>query len=370
MKFIFKLNLNVLAEILQQVMVLFVAFFVTGIVILVSGYDLKEIFSAFLNGIFKDMYTFATVIRWAVPLIIGGIAVAIAFRAKLWNIGIEGQFYLGAVVTAYLGFTFSSISPVVHILFSLAAAAIVGGLWAGISGVLRAYLNADELITTFMLSFVAILITTYLVLGPLRYPGAQGTTVRTQFIEDAINLPRFVPQYSINYGIILAIVAALIVYYVINYTSFGYEVRMLGTSPGFARLGGINVNQKRIIVLFLSGAIAAFAGGIEVLAVRRAFVTQFMPGIGFDSIVVALFANSNPIGVIFSGLFFSALRTGAAAMERTTEVPRAMVAVFQSIIIFAMISRNIIKENSSFKQLKNKLFKKEIILEEGDVFKN
>lgn len=334
---------KVVGPIVQYVSIVLVAVIVTSFVMLISGYNIVEVFSAFGRGIFGDLYTISTVIRWSIPLIIGGVAVSIAFRAKLWNIGIEGQYFLGAVVTAYLGYSIINVTPILHLLITLLMAALVGGIWAGISGLLKSYFDADELITTFMLSHVAVLITTYLVLGPLRHPGPQGTTVRTPFIAEAINLKRFVPQYPINTSVIIAIMVAIMAYYLIQHTSFGYEVRMLGYSPNFARLGGISVNQKRVITLFLSGAIAALAGGVEVLAVRRAFVTNFMPHIGFDSIVVALFANNNPIGVIFSGLFFGALKTGAIALERTTDVPRAMVEVFQSVIILAIITKSVFK---------------------------
>jgi ABC-type uncharacterized transport system permease subunit len=195
------------------------------------------------------------------------------------------------------------------------------------------------LITTLMFNYIAILITDYLVLGPIRHWGPQGTTFRSPTIVEAAQLPRLIGKTQANAGFFIAIALAVVLYIVIRRTTVGYEMRIAGTNRWFAQYGGINVKRTIVIAMLISGAVAGLAGGIEVLGVHRAFVQRFSTGLGFDGIVVSLLATNNPLGVIPSGIFFGALRAGSTAVERTTEVPRAMVTIFESIIVLGVTAQ-------------------------------
>jgi simple sugar transport system permease protein len=259
----------------------------------------------------------------------------------MWNLGIDGQFYLGAVAAAWVGYKVIDVPGWVTIIVAMGAAAIAGGLWGAIPGWLRARTGASELVTTLMFNYVAILISDFMVLGPMRYAGPQGTTIRSPLIAKAANLPRIIPRTPANIGFIIAIVMAIVLYFVIRRTTTGYEMRMAGSNRWFAQCGGINITRTLVTAMVISGAIAGLAGAVEVLGVHRAFVARLSTNLGFDGIVVSLLAQNNPLGVIASGLFFAALRTGSMAVERNTEVPRAMVSIIQSIIIFGATAQGI-----------------------------
>jgi ABC-type uncharacterized transport system permease subunit len=326
---------------LQQTLIIVVAFLVSGIVLLVSGYDPIEVYAGFYNGAFGSQVGLGNTLRWAAPMILTGLAVAVAFRASMWNIGVDGQLYLGAVAAAWVGFSLNGAPAWLTVLASLALAMVVGGIWGAIPGWLRARTGASELVTTLMLNYVGILITDYLVLGPIRNWGPQGTTFRSPTILPAAELSRIIAKTQANVGFFIAIALAIVLFLIIRRATVGYEMRIVGTNRWFAQYGGINVRRTIVVAMLISGMIAGLAGGIEVLGVHRAFVQRFSTGLGFDGIVVSLLAKNNPLGVIASGIFFGALRTGSTAVERTTEVPRAMVTIFQSIIVLGVTAQGL-----------------------------
>lgn len=326
---------------LKQIMVVVLAFLLAGVVLELSNFPPLEVYSGFISGAFGNLNSLGNTLRWAAPLILSGLAVAVAFKSSMWNLGIDGQFYLGAIAAAWVGYRFIDVPGWVTIISAMGAAAIVGGLWGAIPGWLRARTGASELVTTLMLNYVAILISDFMVLGPMRDPGPQGTTIRSPLISDVAILPRIIPRTTANIGFIIALVLAIILYFVIRRTTTGYEMRVAGSNRWFAQYGGISITRTLVTAMVISGAIAGLAGAVEVLGVHRAFVSRLSTNLGFDGIVVSLLAQNNPLAVIASGLFFGALRTGSMAVERSTEVPRAMVNIIQSIIIFGATAQGI-----------------------------
>ncbi len=350
-----------LVTLLQQTLVIVAAFLVSGIVLLLSGYNPLAVYAGFFKGAFGSQVSLGNTLRWATPMILTGLAVSVAFRASMWNIGVDGQLYLGAVAAAWVGFSLTGTPGWVTALAALALGMVAGGIWGAIPGILRATTGASELITTLMLNYIGILITDYLVLGPIRQWGPQGTTFRSPTIVEAAELPRIIAKTQANAGIFIAIALAILLYFVIRRATVGYEMRIVGSNRWFAQYGGINVKKTIVISMLISGAVAGLAGGVEVLGVHRAFVQRFSTGLGFDGIVVSLLARNNPLGVIFSGVFFGALRAGSTAVERTTEVPRAMVTIFEAIIVLGVTAQGawaLIRREGGFRAWWRKHFSK------------
>jgi simple sugar transport system permease protein len=306
---------------------------VATVILIITGYEALAVYRGLARGITTDI---GGTVRWATPLIIAGLAVAVAFRAGVWNIGVDGQLYLGAITATLIGLKMAFLPFPFSILLAMLGGMLAGTLWALLAGFLKVQWGVNEVVTTILLNFVAILFTDFVVLGPLRGTGATGTTYSTDNLTENFWMGRIIKASQANVGFYIAIFLAILLAYLLFRTTVGYEFKVSGTNPWFAKYGGINVRKVVLLSLGLSGAIAGLVGVIEILGVHRRFPGRFSAGLGFDGIVVALLARNHPIGVIVSGLFFGALRNGAMNMERITDVPRAMVEIVQSIIILAV----------------------------------
>lgn len=314
----------------RQCSVLFAALAIAALVLWVSGYDPL----AMLVGIYKSIASdFGDTLRWSIPLILTGLAVSAAFRAGVWNLGVDGQLYLGAMAATVIGLQFAGLPFPLSVITALLAGIVAGALWAALAGLLRVRWGANEVVTTLFLNFIAILLTDYLVLQPLKGTGMAAGTSATNKLAEHFWLSRLLPPSQANAGLFLAILVALLLAFLFWRTSLGYEFNLTRQNPRFARYGGINVKRVIMLSMLLSGAIAGLAGAVEILGVHHRFPGRFSHGLGFDGIVVALLAKNNPLGVLLAGFFFGALRNGAMNMERVTDVPRAMVEIVQAIIV-------------------------------------
>jgi len=295
-------------------------------------------YDSLFSGAFgaPDMATTALTIGQAVPLVFTGLAVAVAFRAGLFNIGAEGQLYVGAIVATWVGLTFASAPAVVLLPLVLLSSILAGMVWGGISGFLKAYRGAHEVITTIMLNWIAIYFTTALVTaqGPLNAAKAQGQAT-SEHIGSGGLLPTLGnSSSSLNAGVYLAVVAVVLVWFLVSRTSLGYEIRAIGLNPGAAAYGGIPVRRRIVLAMAIAGGLGGLAGGVHIADPGAgAFQSQFSPGWGFDGIAVALLGKGNPIGIILSAILFGALRTGSQNMQ-TVGVSPHMTELLQGIIIF------------------------------------
>lgn len=321
----------------NQVIIVLVAFLIATILLLLTGYDP----SAAARGIWRGVTDVGGLVRWSIPLILSGLAVSTAFRTGMFNLGVDGQLYLGAITATAFGLAMpSSGLPGFLLIFgAFLAGMMAGAIWAAIPAVFRLLWHTNEVVTTLMLNFVAIYFTDFLVLGPLRGTGATGTTYSTDAIPQAMWLRVLVPGSKATTGVLLAIALAVLLAFVFRRTTLGYEFTVVGTSPNLARYGGIPWRRVLFVSMLMSGAIAGMAGVVEVLGVHYRFPGRFNPGLGFNGIVVSLIAAHHPIGIIFSGLFFGALSNGARYMERLVDVPRAMVEIVEGLIILAVAAR-------------------------------
>ena len=273
----------------------------------------------------------------ATPLILAGLAEAIAFRGGVFNIGAEGQLLAGAVA----GTSVSLFAPAVFgpftIVLALVSAAAAGALWAAIAAELKKRLNVLEIISTIMLNFVAIHLVSYLVRGPLQEP----TRVypQTQTLIESARLPVIVAGTRLHLGFVLAIVAAVMLAWFFRKTAAGFRIRAVGASPRAAWTSGrIDVARTSYSVFIISGALAGFAGGIEVSGVTYALYENLSPGYGYTAIAVALIAGLNPLGVILSGIFFAGLETSALALQRDFAIPASIASVAEAALILVVLA--------------------------------
>lgn len=313
-----------------------VALVVSGVVVLIAGGDPVAAFAALAGGAFGSLDSLSEVLVKACPLLLTGLAVAVAFQAGVWNIGAEGQLLMGALAMAALGARLDGVPGVVGLPIAMVGAAVAGGLWAGIAGVLRLGRDVNEVISTIMLNFLALFLISYLVQGPLMEAG--GRYPQTDAVAAALWMPRFVPPYRVHLGLVIAAGLVAGVSVLLYRTRLGYEMRAAGLNAAAARLAGIPVERRILLALVLSGALAALAGAIEVSAVTRRLYERFSPGWGFTGIAVGLLGRLSPGGVVVAALFFGVLDAGSGAMQRVAGVSSVLVSVIQGAVIFFLVA--------------------------------
>ncbi|PIE33743.1 ABC transporter permease [candidate division KSB3 bacterium] len=307
------------------------AFLAGAIVILLNKQNPLLAYGALLQGAFGKPYKIANTLQRAVPLTLTGLSVAVAFKAGVWNIGSEGQLYLGAFAAAWAGFTFSGLPWFLFIPLLLLFGIVGGGIGGAIPGVLKARYGMDEVITTIMLNNVFILLTSYLVNYPFKT--LQGQMGATDKIAEAARLSRLVRLSKLNTGLFLTLIIVLCMLYLMQKSSVGYEWKMIGENSRFAKYIGMNPSRHIVVVMIVSGALAGIAGALEVLGVHYRFIESISPGYGYDGILIAMIAIYHPLGVVLVALIFGALKVGALPMEQFSNVPSELIDVLQSIII-------------------------------------
>jgi ABC-type uncharacterized transport system permease subunit len=277
----------------------------------------------------------------SVPYIFAGLAVALGFRGGLFNIGAEGQIGIGWLVAVVVGFGFASLPAVIHLPLAILTGAVAAGLWAGIAGFLKARTGAHEVITTIMLNYVVYRLSEWLLCGPLEF--VQGTC-RTQEIAESAYLPQFLSHpVTVHWGFILALLAAVLTYWFLFKTKWGFELRTVGANPNAARYGGMSVGRTIVLTMFLSGCLAGMAGVVQGLGITHNIALGFQAGYGFDSIALALLGKSHPVGVTGASLLFGMLRAGAARMQSVAGVPTEIVQIVQALVIIFIAAPEIIR---------------------------
>lgn len=321
----------------KQVGLIVVALILATIFLAVSGYEPFAIVNGIIEGLTQDV---AGTVRWATPLILSGLAICVTYKAEVFNLGVDGQIYLGAAAaTAVAVHIPATMNQGVSLIIVFLAAMIAGAAFAMIPALMKVYLNTNEVVSTLLLNFIAELYIEYLVTGPLRDPEAGTNLNASQILPENTWLPRisFFEPSSANVGIYIAIIMMIILAFVFYKTAFGHEIKIVGSNPVLAQYSGMKSKRTILQVMGMSGAIAGIVGAIEVTAVQHRLLVGFNPDFGFNGIVVSLLANNNPLGVLFSGTFFGALKNGGINMERITDVPSAVTNIVTAII-FIIIS--------------------------------
>jgi ABC-type uncharacterized transport system permease subunit len=311
------------------------AFVISALVIALAGGNPPLALRALAEGAFGSAESWSEVGVKTCPLLLTGLAVAIAFRAGIWNIGAEGQLLLGAIAMAWLG-TESSLPAWCALPLALLGAAVAGAAWAAIAAWLKIERGVDEVIGTIMLNFVAVGLAGYLVQGPLMESG--GRYPQTEALALGMRLPRLFAVHRVHLGLLLAVAAALLAWVLLFRTVLGFEIRAVGRNARAARLAGIAVERRVLTTFLLSGALAGLAGGIEVAAVTFRLYERFSPGYGFTAIAVALLGRLHPAGVVTAAVLFGALEAGSNSMERVAGVSAVLVSVVQATVILCLVA--------------------------------
>lgn len=305
----------------------------------VGGYDAGAALRALWAGAFGSWYAFtsATLVR-AVPLLLIGLGLALAFRGGAFNIGAEGQFYAGAIAATWMGLHLGGAPAPVAITAVVVAGGVAGALWVAPPVWLRSRYGVLEVISTLLLNFVAEALVSLAVQGPLQEQ--QGIYPQSDPIAAAARLP-FLPGTRLHLGIVIALAAAGVLWFVVQRTLWGFRLRAVGAEPRAAEISGrIPSGRFAAVALLWSGALAGVAGGIEVAGVSYALYQNLSPGYGFTGIAVALLARLRPLAVIATGVLFGALEAGAGAMQRDAGVPAVAVYVVEAVIILAVLLAN------------------------------
>jgi simple sugar transport system permease protein len=311
---------------------------VAGVLLALGGYDPWAAATAAAAGAFgsPDALLSITAVR-AVPLVLTGLAVALAFRAGAWNIGAEGQLYAGAVAGVWVGLVGGRLPGWVLVPVLLGAACVAGALWASVPILMKLRLGVSEVITSLLMSFVAINLAAYMVHGPLQEP--RGVFPQTGPIAEAARLPALVPGTRLHVGALLALALAAALWWFLRETRLGFQVRAVGASRTAAAVAGrIDADRVTLVAFLASGALAGLAGGVQVAGVTYALYEGLSPGWGYTAIAVALLAGLHPLGVLVTGLLFGALDAGAAAMQREAAVPAVWATAVQALVILAVLA--------------------------------
>jgi general nucleoside transport system permease protein len=302
-----------------------------------SGLSSRIALAAMWRGAFgsSDAILSATLVR-ATPLVLAGLAVALAFRAGIWNIGAEGQLLAGAALASTVVLGAGAVVPALLVLpFAVLIGAMGGGAWAALAAALRTRFGVNEVISTIMLNFVALHLVGWLVRGPLQEP--LGIYPQTATFPDLLRLPRF-PGTRLHVGFLLAVGAAIAMWWTLRSTGAGFRIRAVGENPRAAAVAGrLNVSRTAAIALVVSGGIAGVAGAVEVTGVTFALYENLSPGYGFTAIAIALLARLHPLGVLLTGILFGALRSGALAMQREAGVPAVIVSLVEGLLILLVL---------------------------------
>jgi simple sugar transport system permease protein len=320
---------------------------VGSIIIWASGYDPGAAFAALFQGSFGSPKAIGDTLLKSTPLILTGLAVAYGFRAGLFNIGAEGQLFLGGLAATYIGLTLTGLPWFVLIPLELLAAILAGAAWAFIPAILKARIGAHEVITTMMFTYIGRYLVSYLVIGPLKAPGQ---IPQTGVIAEAGQLPRiatlfpegFLPLGRGHMGIVVALLAAVVIWLILKYTTLGYENRAVGFNRWASETAGISVQGTIVKALCISGSLAGLAGATEVMGVHYRLFDSFSSGFGFTGIAVALLAKNHPLGVIPAALLFGALSAGAGTMQFQADVPQKIISIIQALVIFFVAAEEIV----------------------------
>ncbi len=326
-------------------------FLIGGLIIWLAGYSPWVLYNSLLEGAFSGKFEIGTWLSHSSPIILTSLAFIIVLKCGLFNIGAEGQLYIGAFAAAWAGFALN-LPPFIHLTVALLFGIGAGALWGFIPGILRAKRGANEFVTSLMLTYVAILLTSWFVSpkGPFNDPASQAA--RTPPIAGTARLPKILEPSQLSVAFILAIIAAFLIFYLLQYTTFGFEMRVVGTNQEAAKFAGINVSRSMVLSFVLGGALAGLSGAGVVLGNLHGFVNRFSPGYGWDGIAGALIGRGHPLGAVLAGLLLGALRAGSMRLNRVTNIPYDITMVIEGLIIFLVIVPTLLKYIGGEKDVK------------------
>ncbi len=293
--------------------------------------------AAFMKAIYPITESLVT----ATPYIFAGLAVAVGFRCGLFNIGAEGQFFMGALGSVFVGYSFSNLPAIIHLPLALLGGIAAGALWGAVPGYLKAKFGAHEVVNTIMMNWIGFRLSDWLLNGPMKSPGFRPVT---RNIAEAAELPHFFPDpLRLNWGFILALLVAWLIYWLLFKTTIGFEIRTVGANPDAAKYAGVNIVRNFVLAMVISGGLAGLSGASQVLGVDHWVGQGFSAGYGFDAIAIALLGKSHPLGVVLSALLFGVLRGGATRMQSLAGIPVDIISIIQGLVIVFVAAPDIIR---------------------------
>lgn len=353
-----KVNFSQIIDALLPVFATFAALAVGAVMLLILGANPIRAYGALLEGAFGSGNALAETAVKAVPLLLVGLGICIAFRANVINIGGEGQMIVGAILATLVGLSLSGSAGWLVIPLAMVAGFVGGAFWGAVPGALKAYFGVNEILSTVMMNAIAVQIMNYLLRGPMIDPAQAELASKipqTAPLDLAFRLPRWVPT-RLHMGALLAVILAFLVYILLWRTTLGYRIRAVGQNPDAARYGGIRVRHHIVIALLLSGAFAGLAGAIQVYGLNYRMITDgsatgFTGSAGFNGIVAALFGQLHPIGTVPASFFFGALLVGANKLQRVMQVPSAFIIGLNGLVVVFVVSSEIWRRRRQRKRL-------------------
>jgi simple sugar transport system permease protein len=319
-----------------------------GIIIAVVRGNPLLAYYGLISGSFGSAKALSETAVWATPYIFGGLAVALAFKGGLFNIGAEGQLALGATFSALIGYALPewlgfNIPAIIHLPLAILVGMAAGALWAAIVGFLKAYTGGHEVINSIMMNYIALNTISFLLNGPMKDRSPTNVIARTPLIAEGARMPAIFDGLRIHWGFVLALLMAYGVWWMLNKTTLGFEIRTVGANPDAAKYAGINVKRTIILTMALSGMLAGLAGSIEVTGLNYRHELGFSIGYGFDAIAIALLGKSHPLGVVLASILFAAMRNGATRMQFLTQMPVDLISMLQALILLFVAADAIIR---------------------------
>jgi simple sugar transport system permease protein len=328
------------------------ALLIGAVIMLIFGDDPLAAYSGLFAGAFGSGRAWSTTLREMTPLILTGLSVAVAFKAGLFNIGAAGQFLMGTIASVAVGVHFEGLPAAIHLPLALLAGIVGGMLWGAIPGLLKVYTGAHEVIVTIMLNYVAALFAGWTVYaggtqgqrpGPLWDPTA-GAISETADVFASAQIPWIAgPPHRLHWGIVLALLVAILIWWLIYKTVLGFEIRTVGQNARAARYAGMQVPRMIVLAMMIAGGLAGLAGAIETLGLNHKFAPEFSGAVGFDGITVALLGQTHPLGVVLAAFMLGALDAGAARMQFESGVASDIIQVIQALVLVFVAAPDIIR---------------------------
>lgn len=323
-------------SILISILAIALALLVGAVLIAFAGIDPWKAIPYLIKGSFGNRYGFGETLTRFVPLLFSSLSFAVAHKSGFFNVGAEGQLLVGAVGAVLVGAYIRGLPPVLHVTLSIFAGVLFGAIWAGIAGLLKIFLESNELINTMMLNYVAVLLVDYLLHGPLK--PADSYLYQSATILPSAKLPIILSKTPLHLGFVISLAVTAGVFYLIYRTPVGYQMRTVGANLRAASYAGINIVWVTIVALVTTGGLAGMGGAIELLGTQFKIISGFSSGYGYDGIGVAVMGRYNPIGIVLSTLLFAVIRVGMGAMQRGAGVPFPLLNVIQGLIIVFVIA--------------------------------
>jgi len=331
------------SQFLTPFIAVFIALLISSFFILLAGVNPLNSYKELFIGSFGSKNAVAETLSRATPIILTGLAASIAFRARFWNIGAEGQLYAGALAVTFFGTGIIELPAIIMIPFLFMVGAIAGGLLLLPLVILKIYYKVDEVVTTLLTNFIVILLVSYLLEGPWKDPMSLGWPQGASVIDQGI-LPQILSKTRLHLGFIFSIISAILIWIVLSKHLIGYKIKAVGFNSSAASHSGIPVLKTIFIVALLSGGMAGMAGVTETAGLKGYLTLDLSPGFGYAGIAVAMLAGLHPIGVIASGIFLASIYVGADAMSRSMNVPTYLADVIVAITILCVLMSLVINQ--------------------------